>query len=58
MTWTSVKGTKGLSKGLIASGQKGLEPIYYFIIFYSILLNYILLYFILKILGSFILLGP
>ena len=38
LTWLGhkFKGTKDLSKGLRASGQKGLEPIYYSILFYSI----------------------
>jgi len=29
MTWHRTVGTKGLSKGLRASGPKGLEPNYY-----------------------------
>jgi len=29
MTWHQIVGTKGLSKGLRASGPKGLEPNYY-----------------------------
>jgi len=40
----SLRGIKGLSKGFGTSGSKGLEPIYYSILLYSILFytNYLI----------------